>query len=318
MGVGMVHSVSGVGFPLDLDVVLERIFARGLRGFQLRVFYQTMDVRKAKRRGFRRVGGCFANALDGSFCSQDAALREPYEGTDNRGILFYTDKQVMDFCKSANRAGMQIEMHAVGDAAFEQGVRALHAVLQDCPRQDHRHGIIHAFLPTEEGLSACAADGVQLPVQPVFLDWPLDPQWHIFSLLGQRAMGLCRLKDALDLGIVQSMGSDAPCTRPDPIKWIHNACNHPMPEQSVTVYDALRMATWNGCWTTFDEAERGSLEAGKIADMVIVSQSPYAVPVDQLNSLRVEQLILGGVPYQKRRENPAALLLRGLLSRRAV
>jgi predicted amidohydrolase YtcJ len=91
-----------------------------------------------------------------------------------------------------------------------------------------------------------------------------------------------------------------------------------MPEQSVSVYDALRMATWNGCWTTFDEAERGSLEAGKIADMVIVSQSPYAVPVDQLNSLRVEQLILGGVPYQKRRENPAALLLRGLLSRRAV
>jgi predicted amidohydrolase YtcJ len=91
-----------------------------------------------------------------------------------------------------------------------------------------------------------------------------------------------------------------------------------VPEQSLTVCDALRMATYNGCWTTFDEAERGSLEAGKIADMVILSQSPYAVPVDRLDSLRVEQLILGGMPYQKRRESLAALLMRGLLTRKTV
>jgi predicted amidohydrolase YtcJ len=318
-GVGMAHTVSGVGFPLDLDVELERIFARGLNsGFQMRVFYQTMDVRKAKRRGFKRVGGCFANALDGSFCSMDAALTEPYEGTDNRGILFYSDEQVKAFCKKASRAGMQIEMHAVGDAAFDQGVRALHAALEDCPRKDHRHGVIHAFLPTEDGLDICVEDGIQLPMQPVFMDWPLDPQWHVISLLGERAQRLCRLKSALDRGIIQSMGSDAPCTRPDPVKWIHNACNHPVPEQSVSVYDALRMATYNGYWTTFDEMERGSLEVGKIADMVVLSQSPYAVPVDRLDGLRVEQLILAGAPYRKRSENLAMLLVRGLFSRKRV
>ena len=318
-GIGLVHTVSGVGFPLDLDVELERIFARGLSGgFQMRVFYQTMDAGKAKRRGFKRVGGCFANALDGSFCSLDAAMKEPYEGTDNRGILFYSDEQVEAFCKEANRAGMQIEMHAVGDAAFEQAVRALNAALEDFPRKDHRHGIIHAFLPTEEGLEICAQCGIQLPVQPVFTDWPLDPPWHVVSILGKRAERVLPLRTMLQMGIRQSMGSDAPCTRPDPIKWIHSACNHPVPEQSVSVSDALRMATYNGYWATFDENERGSLEAGKIADMVVLSQSPFAVPVSELGSLRVEQLLLVGRPYKKQRGGATAVVVRGLLSRRRV
>lgn len=316
-GVGMVHTVSGVGFLLDMDVEMERIFARGIgRGFQLRVFYQTMNAAKAKRRGFRRVGGCFANALDGSFCSLDAALLEPYEGTDNRGVLFYSDEQVTDFCKKANRAGLQIEMHAVGDAAFDQAVSALKAALDDYPCEDHRHGIIHAFLTTDQGLDICAAYGIQLPVQPIFYDWPLEPIWHVISLLGQRSERLGPLKKTLDMGIVQSMGSDAPCTRPDPVKWIHNACNHPVPEHSVSVSDALRMATYNGYWTTFDEKERGSLEPGKIADMVILSKNPYDVPVTKLNSLRVEQLMLAGVPYKKQSVSVAALLLKGLLSSR--
>ena len=64
-----------------------------------------------------------------------------------------------------------------------------------------------------------------------------------------------------------SAGSDAPCTDPDPISWIYKACNHSVPEQSLSVYEALRLCTYNGAWTTFDEKERGSLEVGKNADM---------------------------------------------------
>ena len=155
-------------------------------------------------------------------------------------------------------------------------------------------------------------------MQPVFTDWPLDPPWHVVGILGKRVERLLPLRTTLQMGIRQSMGSDAPCTRPDPIKWIHNACNHPVSEQSVSVYEALRMATYNGYWTTFDENERGSLEAGKIADMVILSQSPYAVPVSELGSLRVERLLLAGRPYEKQRGGAGAVLARGLLSRRRV
>ena len=89
-GIGMIHSVSGVGFVRDLDVDLERWFAAGMEnGLQMRVFFQTMDVEKAVKRHLPRIGGCFETALDGCFGSVDAALLEPYENTDDKGVLYY-------------------------------------------------------------------------------------------------------------------------------------------------------------------------------------------------------------------------------------
>ena len=143
-GIGLIHTVSGVGFAMNLDISMETWFARSLQnGLQLRVFPQSMDVGVAKARRLPRIGGCFACALDGCFGSQDAAMKRPYASDpNNRGILYYTDEQVIDFCKAANRAGLQIEMHAIGDRAFDQAARALKAALDDFPREDHRHGII--------------------------------------------------------------------------------------------------------------------------------------------------------------------------------
>ena len=84
VGIGMVHSVSGVGFTFDLDVDLENWFSKGLdNGFQLRVYMQTMNVKKALRRKFTRIGGCFECALDGCFGSVDAAMNKPYENTND-------------------------------------------------------------------------------------------------------------------------------------------------------------------------------------------------------------------------------------------
>ena len=109
-----------------------------------------------------------------------------------------------------------------------------------------------------------------------------------------------------------SAGSDGPCTDPDPIQWIHRACNHSQPEQSLSLYEALRMCTYNGYYTSFDEAGRGSLEVGKIADMVILSKNPYEIDRADLNTLRVNQLLLQGKPYRKLKGNPIAHLLRGM------
>ena len=76
-GIGMIHSVSGVGFPLDLDMDLERWFASGLNnGIQMRVYVQSLDVNKAVKRKLPRIGGCFETALDGCFGSMDAADRK--------------------------------------------------------------------------------------------------------------------------------------------------------------------------------------------------------------------------------------------------
>ena len=312
-GIGMIHTVSGVGFAGDLDITFEKIFAKALKnGFQLRVFPQSLNIKVAESRKLPRIGGCFACALDGCFGSHDASMNEPYiDELGGDGILYYSDERVAEFCRQANRAGLQIEMHAIGDRAFDQATRALKAALDDYPREDHRHGIIHDCLPTEEGIGICREYGIQMPVQSAFINWKQEPDEYLVSIMGEeRAARLNPLRTFADNGIVVSFGSDAPCTSPDPIVWMDKAVNNKA--ESVTIREALRMCTYNGYYTTFDEKERGSLEVGKIADMVILSEDPYEAGNDRIKDIRVEQLILGGQAYQSCRESVGRAILRGL------
>lgn len=315
-GIGMIHSVSGVGFVRDLDVDLERWFAAGMNnGMQMRVFFQTLKVEDAVKRGLPRIGGCFATALDGCYGSMDAAMREPYENTEDKGILYYSDEKVIEFCKKANRAGLQIEMHAIGDAAFDQAAKALKAALDDFPREDHRHTIIHACLPTEEGTRICRDYHILLAVQSAFINWAQEPDEYLQEILGDRSEGLNPLQEYLQNGIVISAGSDGPCTDPDPVQWIYKACNHNNAGQALSVQDALKMCTYNGYFTTFDEKMRGSLEEGKYADMVILSENPLAIPKEELHRMKVEQLLLQGKPYQELKMNPVGQILRGMFQK---
>ena len=213
----------------------------------------------------------------------------------------------------ANRAGMQIELHAIGDAAFQQAAEAMKAALEDYPREDHRHAIIHACLPTKEGIEICEKYGILLPVQSAFIDWPQEPDSRLKEILGERNGRLNPFRDFMDHKVIICGGSDGPCTEPDPIMWIHKACNHSVPEQALTVEEALKMCTYNGYYASFDEKERGSLECGKIADMVILSGNPYEMEKEHLDQLQAERLLLGGKPYKKVSQNPAAQLIKGML-----
>jgi hypothetical protein len=316
-GIGMIHSVSGVGFPGDLDVTLESLFARGLRNaLPYRIFFQTMDAAKVLKRKLPRIGGCFATALDGCYGSEDAALLEPYANDPrNRGLLYYDDETVEAFAKRANRAGLQIEMHAIGDRAFEQAVGALTAALADFPRADHRHTIIHACLPTKSGLETCARLGIGIALQPAFLHWEQEPLEYLERIMGDRERRISPLRTMRDLGIRMSGGSDAPCTEPDPIRGIWAAANHYVEEESLKPQEALDLYTRDAAWTSFDEKERGSLERGKLADMVILDRNILAIPKAEIKDARVLELLLEGNPY-KPGQGRASLLARGLVSRR--
>ncbi len=319
-GVGLVHSVTGVGFPADMDVTLESLFARGLRNpLAYRIFFQTMDVNKVLKRKLPRIGGCFATALDGCYGSVDAAMLEPYEPAaalppeSGRGVLYFSDERVGAFCKEANRKGLQIEMHAIGDAAFDQAVSAIAAALADFPREDHRHTVIHACLPTMSGLESCAKLGIRIAIQPSFLHWEEEPLEYIESILGRRAFGISPLRTMVDMGIELSGGSDAPCTAPDPIDGIWAACNHYVPGQSLSIQESLNLYTRNAARGSFDEKDRGSLEPGKLADMVILNRNPLALAAADLRSLKVERLLLEGKPYVAG-QGRADLLLRAFMN----
>lgn len=315
-GIGMVHSVSGVGFTGDLDVDLENWFSKGLsNGMQLRVYMQTLNVNKALKRGFKCIGGCFESALDGCFGSIDAAMNEPYENTDNKGVLYYSDEKVIEFAKRANRANLQIEIHAIGDAAFDQATKALKAALDDYPRSNHRHAIIHACLPTKEGIQICKDYNITLPIQSAFIDWKQEPDSYLEDILGDRVIRLNPFKDYVNNNILLSAGSDAPCTEPNPIEWIYKACNHTNNSQALSIEEALKMCTYNGYYTSFDDHLRGSLEINKIADMVILNRNPFELDIKDLNQLKVEELLLKGKPYQPITINPILHILKGMLKK---
>jgi predicted amidohydrolase YtcJ len=299
-GIGMIHTAEGVGFPRDLDVDMIRFVSRGLANpFPVRLFFQTMDINKVLKRKLPRIGGCFATALDGCFGSVDAALNDPYSNDPgNSGVLFYKQEEVDAFTKQANRAGLQIAMHAIGDAAFDQAVDALESALKDYPRRDHRHIIIHACLPTEKSLEKTARLGIGIAAQPAFIQWPLEPMEYLEKILGPRANRLNPLKTMLNMGITLSGGSDAPCTLPDPVEGIYCACNNTAPEESLSISEALKLFTGNAAWMSFDEGKRGSLETGKIADMVILNRNPLEMKPENLRELQVETLLLRGRKYK--------------------
>jgi predicted amidohydrolase YtcJ len=297
-GIGLTHTAEGVGFPLDLDVDFMRFANRGLPQ-AFRIFFQTMDVKKAQNRKLPRIGGCFATALDGCFGSEDAALRDPYTNNPaSRGTLFYPQKEVSDFVVRANRAGLQIAVHAIGDGAIDQALAAFEAAAKDSPRGDSRHIIIHADLMDEGLIERAAGLNLCIALQTPFLYWRQEPVEYLERILGRRVENLIPLKSMLDAGIVLAGGSDGPCTLPDPIGGMFAACNHPNASQSVSVLDALRMHTINCARLSFDETKRGTLTGGKRADFVVLNANPLTTPAEKLNSLKVEALYLQGEKYQ--------------------
>ena len=155
-----------------------------------------------------------------------------------------------------------------------------------------------------------------MPVQSAFINWRQEPDEYLESIMGkERCLKLNPINTFRNNGIVVSFGSDAPCTSPDPIIWMDKAVNNPNKKEAVSVQDALRMCTYNGCYTTFDEKDRGSLETGKIADMVILSANPYEIPKGEIGSLKVEKLILAGKDYSSAKRPVMKAILDGLTSR---
>lgn len=307
-GVGLVHTAEGVGFPRDADIDMLRFLRYGLAP-AFRVYFQTMDVEKVTKRKLPGIGGCFALALDGCFGSEDARLLEPYSNDpDNYGFFAYSQEQATDFCKKANRAGLQIAMHAIGDAAVGMALEAYEAALADFPREDARHIIIHADLIPEEMQRRAAEHGVHIALQPDFLRWRQEPGDYLERILGERAKLLLPLRPMREKGLVLSAGSDAPCTVPNPMESVWNCVCHPNPAYAVDVPEALRIHTLRAAETSFDEGRRGALREGLIADFVLLDRNPLDVPKEELRDIKVLGTYLAGRRFIRKKRSVPALL----------
>lgn len=285
-GFGLIAAECGIGLPLDLDIELLKWIYRGQdSGVQMRFFIQSFDVKKAVKRNIPRLGGCFETALDGSVTSSDAALGEPYAGTDNYGVLFYENEELYRKIKKIHDAGLNFQMHAIGDRAVMQAAETYKRILDESPRDDHRHGIIHATFVPDKAMDIIEKYKLQVQGQPAFIE--MDSQYSdlLIEKLGEKRCYAAEPHDEfIRRGVNFSAGSDCPVTFPNGVGWVHWMVNNPNIKHRLALTDAIRVCTYNGYFATFDEKERGSLETGKTADMIILDKNPYDVqPQDILN-----------------------------------
>ncbi len=193
---------------------------------------------------------------------------------------------------------------------MEQAVTAYEAALRDTPRADHRHVLIHCCLCTPEQLDRLVKMKISIAAQAPFIYWKQEPDAYLRGILGaERTDRLNPLKSMLDRGIMLGDGSDAPTTLPDPIYGMHCAVNNPTPSERISPLDALMMRTYNPAYMSFDEATRGSLSEGKIADFVVLSKNPLTVAPEKIIDIQVLDLYLAGKKYKTRLKGAFGLLM---------
>lgn len=258
------------------------------------LYHQTCDVSRVQRAGLPRIGGCLL--IDGSIGSRTAALTQPFsDDPENRGVLYFTDVELYEFIETAHCAGLQVAMHALGDRAIEQLLRTYRQVLAKHPRADHRHRIEHFVLPRPEQIPQAAELELVLAMQPAFdYLWGGEHQLYATRLGVSRSLFSNPLRTILATGLKVAGGSDSYVTPMDPMLGIHAAVNHHAQDQRVSVGEALRMYTTAAAYAAFEEKQKGTIEPGKLADLVVLAKNPYEVPRTELKDIEVSMTICRG------------------------
>ncbi|MDW7650543.1 MAG: amidohydrolase [Bacillota bacterium] len=292
-GVTTVCAMEGGDDSQDMDADF-LLYNQGQLPLRVEVFYQTRDIAKVVGLGLRRIGGCIL--VDGSFGSRTAALLEPYaDDPENYGYLYFDQHELDDFVEQVHMAGLQLSMHVIGDRAIELMLNSLEKVITKYPRPDHRHRIEHFELPTREHIERARKLGLVLSVQPAFeYFWGGAENMYGERLGPERVLRTNPLRTMLKRGLLIAGGSDSAVTPLDIILAIHAAVNHPNKNESVEIFEAVRMFTLDGAKALFREKELGSITPGKLADMVVLAEDPCAITARTLKSMNVDMTIVGG------------------------
>lgn len=239
---------------------------------------------------------------DGSLGARTAYLSRPYaDAPDTRGIPVYTPEQFEEMCSYANSQGMQIAIHSIGDGILDDILNAYEKALKEHPVKDHRHGIVHCQITREDQIRRIKEMGLHVYLQSIFLDYDI----HIVKQRVGEELASTSYQGAnfLKKGITISNGSDAPVEDPAPLRGIQCAVTRQnldrteapyLPEEAMTVQEAIDSFTKYGAYASFEETEKGCIRAGMLADFVVLQENPFEVPFGRLSGIQVAGTYLGG------------------------
>jgi predicted amidohydrolase YtcJ len=280
-GVTAVHEMA---LPLEhgLDDVETLLAHQADLPVQVEVLLGLMDVPKAVELGLEAIGGDLA--VDGSIGARTSALSSPYADGDGLGVLAFDDEVLEGFFHDGHGAGLQVGMHAIGDRAIEQVIRAWEHIYQrlDSRERRHfrarRHRIEHFELPSIEQVERAAMLGLAVSMQPTFdLTWGHPGGLYEQALGPERADAMNPIRLLLDRGLVVGVGSDSPVVPIDPWRTIHALEHHHDPAQRLDRTAAIRAHTAGSARLAHQEEKKGTLEPGMHADVAVYDDDPLEV-----------------------------------------
>jgi predicted amidohydrolase YtcJ len=304
-----VTSVHNMGSWQDL-AVFERAHAAGR--LITRIYAAVARATGGRRRGtvqargrgdaWLAIGG-LKGFVDGSLGSHTAAMLEPFsDAPADTGLFVNTPEDLYRWTAGADKAGLNVMVHAIGDRAIRTQLDIYERVERENGPRDRRFRIEHAQHIAPQDLSRFARLGVIASMQPYHaID---DGRWAEKVIGHERGKTTYAFQSLLRAGTRLAFGSDwfvAPAT---PLEGIYAAVTrrtldgaHPdgwYPEQKIGVEDALRAYTSGAAYASFDERDKGVLAAGKLADFVMIDRDLTRVPPETIREARVVMTVVGG------------------------
>jgi predicted amidohydrolase YtcJ len=264
--------------------------------------------------------------LDGVCENRTACMLDPYLGpggepTGERGLSYVDPAVLPGVLTRLDAEGFQVHIHVIGDGAVRGALDAIDAARHANGWSDHRHHLAHIQVVHPDDLPRFRELGVVANGQPL---WAAnDPQMTELTLpvLGaERSAWQYPFGSLLRSGAVLAFGSDWPVSSPDPIEEIHTAVNRTtspgyayggddpqqlepfLPAERITLSQAIRAFTMGSAYVNHLENETGSIEVGKLADLVVVSENLFALDPGELTSARVLLTLVDGRPVYESSE----------------
>ncbi len=249
-----------------------------------------------------KVGG-LKGFVDGSLGSHTAAFFEPFtDAPSDTGLWVNTPEQLYTWISAADKAGLQLMVHAIGDRAINSLLNIYERVERENGSNDRRFRIEHAQHIAPQDIPRFAALNVIPSMQPYHaID---DGRWAEKVIGPERIKTTYAFKSLFDAGAMVAFGSDWFVAPPTPLEGIYAAVTRRtlddqnpdgwVPEQKITVEQALIAYTRNAAYASFDEKLKGTLTPGKLADFVVLSEDLRTVAPDQIRNVRVLNTWVGG------------------------
>ena len=250
-----------------------------------------------------RVGG-LKGFVDGSLGSHTAAFNEPFTDAPNdRGLLVNTPEDLYRWISGADKAGLQVMVHAIGDRANTLILDTFARVANENGPRDRRFRIEHAQHLAPRDLPRFAQLNVVASMQPYHaID---DGRWAE-KYIGDRINTTYAFRSLIDARATVAFGSDWFVAPPTPLEGIYAAVTRRtldsrnpagwVPQQKITVEEAVRAYTVNAAYASFDEMHKGILSKGRLADIVMLERNIFEVAPEEIAGVRVRMTIVGGKP----------------------